>query len=62
MQDTNQPKCTKPNCDCAEKEMIKQGTECIKDYPCLNADTSANELKSEFKKPSNWIEPGGTVA
>jgi succinate dehydrogenase/fumarate reductase flavoprotein subunit len=27
--------CTKPNCDCAEKEMEAQGTECIKSYPCL---------------------------
>jgi succinate dehydrogenase/fumarate reductase flavoprotein subunit len=27
--------CTKPNCDCAEKEKEAQGTECIKSYPCL---------------------------
>lgn len=38
--------CTKPNCNCAEKEMIKQGTELIKNYPCLNADTNFGELKT----------------
>lgn len=55
-------KCTKPNCDCAEKEMEKQGTELIKNYPCLKPDTRFDELNSEFKKKIGWIEPGGTVA
>jgi hypothetical protein len=37
--------CTKPNCDCAEKEMEAQGTECIKSYPCLGSSRMVEELK-----------------
>lgn len=47
-----QNKCLKPNCDCIEKEMQKQGTECIKSYPCLYATTGAEELKSALTRAS----------
>ena len=57
----NENKCTKPNCDCAEKEMQKQGTELIKSYPCLNVDLGCDELQDRFKKPNIWIEPNGRI-
>jgi hypothetical protein len=40
-------KCTKPNCDCAEKEMIKQGTELIKNYPCLCIEEDSEKIKEK---------------
>lgn len=61
----NENKCTKPNCDCAEKEMIKQGTEFIKSYPCLvqstvseleKVQTAGEKLKAISKTDSKWIE------
>lgn len=48
-------KCTKPNCHCAEYEMNRQGTEFIKNYPCLGIKLDADQLKSQ---PS--VEAGRT--
>lgn len=31
--------CTKPNCDCVEKEMERMGQKGIKSYPCLKSDS-----------------------
>lgn len=39
--------CTKPNCDCIEREEVRVGHKGIKSYPCLRADDSdASTLKS----------------
>jgi hypothetical protein len=38
-------KCNKPNCDCIEKEIEKQGTELIQSYPCLGVPEEIEDLK-----------------
>lgn len=39
-------KCEKPNCRCIEIECLKQGTDQIKNYPCLSKQHT-NEANSE---------------
>lgn len=55
--------CTKPNCNCAEMEMKKQGSDLIKSYPCLKGRSDIDEVKREFRPTSKkWIEPKENIA
>jgi len=40
--------CTKPNCNCIDAEIKKQGTELIKSYPCLKSAFGSDEVESKI--------------
>lgn len=41
--------CTKPHCNCIDVEMEKQGTELIKNYPCLAETDDFDAIKQALK-------------